>query len=69
MKRPGMSGGCTICSGTGEYPIIDQFGCERYAIQCPECGGDGLSQAEFEQKCREQNDRARYEAAMREARQ
>jgi hypothetical protein len=34
-------GKCPVCGGSGDYPIFDQMGRERYAITCPECFGSG----------------------------
>ncbi len=34
---------CEVCEGSGLYPVHDVYGTQLYSIDCPECGGDGLS--------------------------
>lgn len=67
---------CDVCGGEGWYPIIDNNGCERYNIKCPECFGSG--EADEEAIAQEKAEaaaeraaaiqRAKYDAAMAEKR-
>ena len=39
---------CTVCEGSGDYPIIDKYGSEKFIITCPECFGLGKMDDENE---------------------
>lgn len=51
---------CDVCDGKGEYGIVDQFGKFRYAIDCPECDGDGEAIPDDETE-QERYERERHE--------
>lgn len=58
---------CNVCEGTpGLYPVMTSSGRHLYDIECPECMGSGMSEAEFEAERQAKKDRAKYEAAMAE---
>lgn len=60
---------CDVCHGTpGRYPVINRFGTQLYEIVCPECLGDGMSQAEFDFDQQHKADLAKYNAALAETR-
>jgi len=64
-----MSDECDVCDGSGEYPIIDRYGVERYSIKCPECEGSGETLSTRDRLRRAHQDRVHYEQAMKETKQ
>lgn len=60
---------CDVCDGTpGRYPIFNNRGGQVFEIDCPACGGTGMTDSEWDDHLQTTSDRLRYEAAMREMR-